>query len=440
MLNEEAKARLAEELAKVAETTTLDGESAARWTMRGSRPRLVCAPMTADALAAALAACDRAGAAVIPWGGGTQQGLGLTPRAADVILVTRSLNRLVEFEPANLTATVEAGLRLAELQAILGAKGQWLPFDPPVPPAATIGGLIATNPSGPCRLKVGGLRDLVIGTRVATPEGALVSAGGRVVKNVTGYDVNKLYVGALGTLGVVVEATFKVAPLPQGERTWLGIFPSATAAGEATLSLLRTALTPTGLEILSEQLAQALGLPVAEGRWALVARASGFRPAVERHLAEFAAAARKAGAEDFGNLAEDAALAFWADSSRLVAERRWSAGFLTCRLVVPPAAVGRLADQLAGSEAKPLIWAAATGAVFCSLPAGEVAGPAELVGQLRARAVAEGGALVVENWPDSAGDLDVWGPPGGPLALMRALKERFDPRGTLNPGRFVGGI
>ncbi len=431
-------AALERELSAVAEVAAPGAQEAAQWAVHGRLPRLICRPATAEALAAALACCDRAGAAVIPWGGGTQQHLGLPPRRADVVLSTRALNRLVAYEPANLTATVEVGLRLADLQASLGEHGQWLPLDPPLPPEATVGGLLATNPSGPRRLKDGSLRDLVIGTRVAAPDGKVTRAGGRVVKNVTGYDLNKLHVGALGTLGVVVEATFKVAPRPETERTWLGLFRAAAEAGRAVAAILHRPLMPTGLEMLDGRLAERLGLALPPGHWALLARASGFGPAVQRHLDEFAAAGAAAGAVEGEVLAAERAEAIWSAYAATAADLRWTAGVLTCRLAVPPTAVAALCEGIAAVGEGPLVWAQAAGALFWSVPA-DVADRA-LVAQLRELAEAAGGKLVVENWSPPLADLDVWGAPGGPLGLMRALKQEYDPRGTLNPGRFVGGI
>ena len=146
------------------------------------------------------------------------------PRRLDLLLATTGLNRVVEYEPADLTVTVEAGMRFSDLQALLAEQGQFLALDPAAEPEATIGGLIATNASGPLRFAYGTARDLVIGTRVANPDGTLTRAGGRVVKNVAGYDLNKLYVGSLGTLAVIVELSFKLAPIPPALATVVGQF------------------------------------------------------------------------------------------------------------------------------------------------------------------------------------------------------------------------
>lgn len=427
-------------LSKAGETTSPRGGEADRWAVRGVVPRLVCKPSTPEAMAAALASCDKASAAVIPWGGGTQQRLGMPPRHADVVLLTNRLNRILEYEPADLTVTVEAGLPLATLQEELGKNGQWLPIDPPVSEAATIGGLVATNVNGPRRIKNGGLRDVVIGTRTANVDGTVTKAGGHVVKNVTGYDLNKAHIGALGTLGILVEVSLKISPRPALERSWFGVFPTAGAASSAMAALLRLPSSPSAVDILNHRAARAAGLSVTPGQWVLLACASGFEQTVDRYLAEFEAAARSAGAVATEAMPERPATELWAAYRAMAAELRWSSEALTCRLAVPPAQIGRLCDLMDTVGVEPVMWSHAWGAVFWSMPAGGSPEKASPVAEMRRAAEAAEGALVVENWPANLAGLDVWGRPGGPLALMQSIKKQYDPNGTLNPGRYVGGI
>ncbi len=439
MLKDVDISRLETELAASGETTTVTEASARDWNVREVVPRLVCEPSAPEGLGAALAACDSAGAAVIPWGGGTQQRLGRPPRRADVILRTTALHRILEYEPADLTVTVEAGMRLADLQAELGKNGQWLAIDPPVAGDATVGGVVATGVSGPRRLKYGGLRDLVIGTRVATADGKLARAGGRVVKNVTGYDLNKAHIGGLGTLGVLVEISFKVAPRPAMERSWVGVFPSAEAATRARTVLLRLPVLPAALEVLNHRTARAIGLSVLPGQWVLLAAGAGFPQQVDRYLAEFEAAGRNNAATSLEPLSERAAADVWTAYGVATSELRWSAEALTCKAVMPPAAAGRLCDLAGGLDPEAMVWSHGHGAVFWSIPAaGEEY--ATLAMELRRAAEEVEGAMVAENWPTSLSGLDVWGGAGGPLELMEAIRRRFDPNGTINPGRYVGGI
>ncbi len=441
MLKDVDLVTLEAELGGLVEMTTVEGPEADRWTVRGVAPRLVCKPSTPEELAAVLARCDRAGAAVIPWGGGAQQRLGMLPRRADVVLQTSRLNQILEYEPGDLTVTVEAGLPLSTLQEELARNGQLLAVDPPVGEATTIGGLVATNVNGPRRLKNGGLRDLVIGTRMASVDGKVTRAGGHVVKNVTGYDLNKAHVGSLGTLGILAEVSLKIAPKPVLERSWFGIFPTVDEASSAAATLLRLPAAPSALDILNHRAARAVGLAVTPGQWVLLASAAGFEQTVNRYLAEFEAAARSAGAVGSEAMLERAATELWATYRNTVAGLRWSSSeALTCRLALPPVEVGRLCALADAAGAEPLVWSHAWGAVFWSIPAaGASLVPDHVVG-LRRAAEAVNGALVIENWPVGLTGVDVWGRPNGPLAIMQAIKKQFDPNDTLNPGRYVGGI
>src|SRR5919108_3018793 len=172
-------------------------------------------PGTAEDLADALRDASARGQPIVPWGAGTLQHLGAPPPPDAVVLETGALGRLVDYTPGDLTITVEAGMPIDALQATLGEQGQWLPWDPPAPGAATVGGLLAAGASGPLRLGFGSPRDWVLGMRVALGDGRLVKSGGKVVKNVAGYETHKLHIGALGTLGVIIDVTFKVSPLPE---------------------------------------------------------------------------------------------------------------------------------------------------------------------------------------------------------------------------------
>src|SRR5690242_13573289 len=182
----------------------------------GVQPRLVVEPGTEEEVSAVLAFANQEGLKVLLRGGGTQMGLGFPPTGGDILLSTVRLNRLVEHAPHDLTATVHAGLSLTTFQTFLAQARQWLALDPVLDPAATIGGIIATNASGPRRRHYGGVRDQLIGIRVVLPDGTIARGGGKVVKNVAGYDLPKLFTGALGTLGVIVAATFRLYPLPAG--------------------------------------------------------------------------------------------------------------------------------------------------------------------------------------------------------------------------------
>lgn len=439
MLKDIDLSTLETELRNLGETAVLDGKDSTRWSIRGVTPILTVKPASQEAAAEALAFCDRSGIAVFPWGGGTQQRLGRGPRSAGVVLQTSALNRIIEYEPADLTVTVETGLPLLQLQTELAGNRQWLALDAQLLHDATVGGVVATNVNGPRRIRYGGVRDLVIGTRTAGVDGKLTRAGGKVVKNVTGYDLNKAHIGALGTLGLLTEISFKIAPRPEVERSWFGVFPTADAAATAQAALLRLPVPPSAIDLMSHRVARTAGLAVLPGQWVLLGAASGFQEQVDRYLREFETAAGAAGAVSSEPLSDRTASGVWNAYDTSAAELRWSADALTCRMAVPPAQGGRIAGLAGHLGGEPMVWGHAHGGVFWSIPANAVE-DATIVGRMRQAAEAADGALVVENWPDSLGNIDVWGRTGGPVSIMEAIKKQFDPKGTLNPGRYVGSI
>src|SRR4029077_13407450 len=185
----------------------------------GQAATILCSPATPEQVAAILRICSEANAAVVPWGGGTAIRIGNLPRHIDVVVRLDRLNRLVEHDHANLTATVQSGMMLPALRDLFAPQNQFLPFDPPGYASATVGGVVASNLNGPRRSYYGSVRDLVIGMKVVLASGEQIKAGGKVVKNVAGYDMCKLFVGSLGTLGIIIEVTLRVAPIPETAAT-----------------------------------------------------------------------------------------------------------------------------------------------------------------------------------------------------------------------------
>jgi glycolate oxidase FAD binding subunit len=393
-------------------------------------------PASADELAAALHAADEKGEAVAPVGGGTQLDLGMPPTRLDLVLETTQLNRVVEYEPADLTVTVEAGMRFDALQKLLGAQGQFLALDPSAQDGATIGGLIATNTSGPLRFAHGTARDLVIGTRVANPDGTLTRSGGRVVKNVAGYDLNKLYVGSLGTLGIIVELSFKLAPIPPASATVVGAFSDVNAVRGFLGVLVRSPLSPLAIELLSPGAAASASTGAPSGKVAVAVRVGGYAPAVERQVRELPALIA-----EHGGAPVETRDSVWEDLAymRVDAHQR----DVVLKAAAPLAESTRLVDILERrlSQFQPVVWAhAGTGVAYaaCDAPAD----PSAIADARRdVMALGSNASLVVERCPtELKSAIDVWGDPGSSVAIMRALKTKLDPRGTLNPGRYVGGI
>ena len=256
----------------------------------------VVMPQSAEEIATILADASQLGRAVIPVGGGTSLGLGNPPRGADLALSTRALSQVIDYEPTDLVLSVGAGARFGDVQAVLSEHGQRLPLDPPGGDDATIGGLIATARWGPLRHSAGTLRDLLIGISVAHPSGTVTKAGGKVVKNVTGYDMPRLYHGSLGTLGVITSANFKVLPRPRAEATLVGEYPTAEEAF-ATATRVRDSGDPTA----------ALEVGFDGNRWLLATRVEG-REQTVRAIAGRIAQTSGAGAA----LEQDESAAWWA--------------------------------------------------------------------------------------------------------------------------------
>ena len=385
----------------------------------GLLPSTVMRPEDADDAARGLRLCDLAPAAVVVWGGGTQMALGAPPHKYEVAFSTERMTRLLEYEPADLTCRVEAGMRLSDLQTALGAQGQRLPLDPPHPERATVGGMVAANTNGLTRGRYGTVRDWVIGIAVAYPSGKVARAGGKVVKNVAGYDLMKLHIGALGTLGVVAEVNFKVQARPEMEATLLAQFDAPETTLEVGLKLAHQYLAPAAAVVLDSD---------ADG-WTLALKFEGYAREVQAAKDQAVRFVREAG----GTLdAAEVPPAFWD------AARDWSTPAdddVVLRAIVPLTSSPRVMAAVP-PDARVLAQPA-SGLVDVRLAAPSAA---EALSRLRLAAGADGQVVVIAAPAALKQDLDVWGPPPPGFPIMRALKQALDPNGILNPGRFVGGI
>ena len=374
-----------------------------------------------------------AGKSIVPWGGGTRRHLGYSPACYDLALSTAKLSRITDYAPADLTVTVEAGVTLAELQETLAAHGQFLPLDIALPAQQTIGGIVASRADSLCRLAWGSVRDSLLGVSVLNSRGERIKGGGKVVKNVAGYDLPKLYCGSFGTLGLIVEATFKVAPLPSASATTILPLDPNHNSEDVLDHLIASDLTPSFLFLLNP-LAAGDVLPDAASAQYIIVGFDGDEEAVAWQVETLGvaplspndAARTRVRLRDFSVSDAPMTASFHILSSQVGAFSRmveWTArraGFAA--RVAADAALGLMTAHFA--------------------PAREEADWAGFYHDLKDKADRCGGSFILERIPDilRAEDVPIWSPLLSDFGLMRRLKKTLDPERMWNPGRFVGKI
>jgi glycolate oxidase FAD binding subunit len=396
----------------------------------GVQPQFIVEPGTETELAEVLRLSNEAGLAIIPRGGGTKPAWGNPPSRADLILSTARLNEIIEHVWADLTVTVGAGCTIQKLQESLAQHGQRLALDPLWPEKSTIGGVLSTNDSGALRLRFGALRDLIIGVTIALPDGTLASSGGKVVKNVAGYDLPKLVTGALGTLGIITRAVFRLHPFPHNTRS----FSISTANPEDTQHLV--------LAIQDSKLAHTF----------LQSHFSNETPPVSDILFEGTEAGLAAQESQLRILAAPATVTEASTSTWAAREALWTpanpkstaiASIAITKISILPADMSRTLEAISrAAAAGQLRWRAliyATGLAWLRLE-GSVPALHAALQLLRKTLDDQGGSLVALHRPEKMPPFDAWGTPGDALPLMKSVKHRLDPANTLNPGRFLAGI
>ena len=367
-------------------------------------------PGSAQEAAALLRASER----VRIRGGGTRSGWGHVTPAPDLVLLTAGLDSVVEHNEGDLTAVLQAGVPLRAAQERFAAAGQMLALDPPGAPEATIGGVFATGDSGPLRHRYGAARDLIVGITVALPDGSVAKAGGKVIKNVAGYDLSKLFTGAFGTLGLIAQVAVRLHPRPPQALTARGIGDDADRLAAAASALAHRPLE-----------AECLDVAWSDGRGAVLARFGG--ATAQRGAETSATVLREQGCE--ADVVEDDA-ALWQRQR----EHQRSTGATVVKVSGLPADLPkalRAADALGGT----LVGRAALGLWWITLPGG-----AEAVQKLR-EALTPAPCVVADAPEDVRNAVDPWHTDAGePLVLLRRVKHQFDPAGVCNPGLYVGGI
>jgi glycolate oxidase FAD binding subunit len=386
----------------------------------------VIEPDTPEELARVLAEASASRRSVAVRGGGTKSGWGREPGPASLVIDTRRLSRVLAYAEGDLTVTCQAGVTLAALNRELAKRRQWLPLDSPFD-EATVGGILSTNDAGPLRHRYGTPRDLLIGVRVATTDGRIARAGGQVVKNVAGYDIGKLVAGSFGSLAVVVEATFKLTPLPVAFATQRFTFADRAAAAEAAATLASIQLDPLALEVRFHA-------AVSERPIELLARFGSTPAAVEAQMAEAErrlapwaprTAHRVVGIADEG---------VWRAHGR----RIWSGSGMVVRVSWLPASISAvlalLADLRRRVSVVELAGRAGIGAGLLRIDADERAQVA-VVRELRDRFDVFNQVSVLRAEPPVKAAVDVWSPAASTAPLLEAIKRAFDPAGVLNVGR-----
>lgn len=414
------------------------GSGAATRPVDGVVPRWVVAPATTAELGAVLGLAYAERLVVVPRGSGRAMALGHPLTRADLVVDLARMDAVLEFNPDDLTLTVGAGATLGSLAVRLRPHGQLLPLDPPQAATRTVGGVVATNASGPLRARYGTSRDLLLGIRFVQADGVVTWGGARVVKSVTGYDIPKLMVGALGTLGILAELTLRLHPLPACERTWIVGFETTAGAQAFLASLIDSSLQPNRVEWLNR---------VAARDW------------TERSVT--AAILLSVGSVEAAVLAQQSRIEGLARQAsgvmREVVPARWfghgagrdSSEVVTLRVGTLPNVLADTVNGLEGAlaELAPAAILAVSGSAILGALRAELRGAslAEATAFVsRARSLVEplAGSVVVEAAPIAVRRaVDPWGPvPPESFALMQAIKREFDPERILNPGRFVGGL
>ena len=433
--------------------TLLPSARHAEYAVDGLAPMGVVVPEDREQVAEVMRWAAENEVTVFPWGGGTKMGLGNLPDSVGVVLDLSRLNRVIDYQPGDMTVTVEAGITLAELQQELGAARQFVPLESPNDGRATVGGTLSTGSVGAMAHAYGPPRDWLIGIGVVGAGGLATKAGGRVVKNVTGYDLNKLYTGSMGTLGVIVEASFKVSPL-QPEECLLAVpFPTmedATAAGRAALSSPAGPMTYLAVthglarHLLSSQTGVTLSQDLGEGVGGLgLCFFYGREGAVRRRVEETSAILMDEGANGVSLASSEGAQ----QARRWATDLGWRDDFVPTlslrisaqRRVIPSVAEACLRVRLPETPPEVLVDPGFGTVRVLFWGESDDEGIIEAVEETRRVTGRLGATTVVEVChPAVKGKMDVWGEEPGSMEIMRRIKEQFDPQGILNRGRFLG--
>ena len=464
------------------ENVILESGAIAKYAVDDVAPAAVVFPKSTEQVSEVVKFSHRENLAIVARGSGTKMAMGNLPKKLDLVVCTTRMNHMLDVDTSNLTMTVEAGVKFRDIQARLatqedrcylpledlGAEGDeiicsdrshsgcFIPIDPPYANKATIGGIIATNSTGPRRLLYNLPRDSVIGIRYVAPNGDIMGSGGKTVKNVSGYDVSKLMVGSMGTLGILCEMTIRLLPLPEKMQTLLVSFASFSDAYDFAERIFETSLLPAAVEIMNGAAYTHLGLDDdpklnANGYIAAVAFEA-FVPAVSRMYSEILDMAKSGGALSDAVLEEDDHRSFWLTMSNLSAtlDNKFS-GLIKAKLNYPLSlgkGVIESGESIFSQANLNYVFQTHAGNGICHagllIDKKDTAVTEKAVaalGQLLARCREVDGNLVIQSAPAEVKDkLKIWGEIGSHFVVMERLKNQLDPTGIMSPGRFVEGL
>jgi len=392
--------------------------------------------------------------AVIPVGACSKLGLGQPPARYDLALDLTRLGQIAHYDPGDLTLSVDAGMSVARLAEQLAQHNQFVPLEAPWWERATVGGTVASGVDSPLRQFYGTTRDFIIGAEFVTAAGALAKSGGRVVKNVTGYDLHKLAVGSLGTLVALTRVNFRTFPLPQARRAFLASFAQPGGAMELRKRIATSPLTPASLEIISPEAARRISAPDApmdDGLWHVLAGFEGTETVVARYERDLARLAEAAGAVQ-GRVVGDAG---WTVMRARLREAiplllAASPAPMVCKVSVLPGKFAEVFEALRAAAGKLslecAILARGVGAVYFALlperaEEESLARLEQAAAAIFEIAAAAGGHATIPWCPVALKKkVSIWGPSRADFGLMRRVKDAFDPAGLFAPGRFAGGF
>lgn len=428
----------------VGESGILPEAQIAAYAFDGHVPKVVVLPASVQEIQEVLRFASKKDLSVMPAGAGTKLGIGNLPENVDIVLATTRLNRVVEYEPADLTVTVEAGIRLAALQSVLAQHQQYLALDPPYADRGTLGGIVATNASGSLRMRYGTARNQVLGLRVVHANGTAVKSGGKVVKNVAGYDLNKLYIGAFGTLGIITEVTLKLAPIPAYEAILTADFQDVQSAVDTGLNIVGSQTLPMFVNLFIN--ADVGGGKTDKKKPTLVVGFSGDPETVAWQLAQGQGIMEQNGVLSV-TITEGESRGHLQETIREFPARDTNTEDIIAKVNLKRTDIAEFAAQVIDAS-----WARdaqvmallGSGILYLSIPVTsetDFRRLANTLTQLRQSATEVRGNLIVETAPPELKQhIDVWGTVGDTLGLMQQVKTRFDAEGLLNPGRFISDI